>query len=703
VNEFYLEKGEMFKMAQFEKVQITEVVAEGFKGFKERTVLTLEEGKNTFIGENGHGKSSIGELIVWVLTGKNIQGKSKDLNIINKDCEMATGSINFIDENGENHEVERKLSSTTTLKFDQKRITQKHLEELISTEIFLLIFNPLYFLSLDMESSRNAIYSLIPGVEKEDVLAELNPQEKAFLEAEHFDIQGTNEYLKNRRKDLKEIDDAKKHVQGYMARLNEKIDIPASMTFDNKQIENVEKQLSHLNEKKPVLKNLSDVLMKKAELDKSLVYVKEKRFESETIKMELLNQKTLLEQQIKAEQVKEYKPLNTSKLETDIALLRNDYKSIATQHKTLTVEGQALDKKQIHFHEGDECPSCKQVITAKAVQVLNGELQKQVNEAKATIHQKQEGFEKTLAQLEQEGKSLLAEITKAKNEDELNRKKFEEEKKAMITKLQSELDKVLFKLNNLKKEEDTFVQEQKAKMNLLTKQIEALQLDKLEKENAQIQISFDEEVKKERMSLQTTLTSLRKEKDTVLQNETRRNALIKRAEDNAKELEKKKVELASYEKKEAHINNQISYMKIFNAQKISLMNRALSKHLNNISLKLEKTIQSTGEIKDCFEVLYMDKELKICSTSETIKAGLEISHMIRELSGLDYPVFVDNGESITSYEENAFQTIETKVVKDKKLSLLKNGKEVEIVAIPKAKVIIKSKKMDDEMVEEMVN
>ncbi|PLS19146.1 hypothetical protein CVD28_01690 [Bacillus sp. M6-12] len=690
-------------MAKFEKVQVTEVMAEGFKGFQEKTVMVLEEGKNTFIGDNGKGKSSVGELIVWILTGKNMIGKQKDLNIINKDSTTAVGSISFMDEDGETHEVERKLSSTTTLKFDHKRITQKQLEELISTDLFLLIFNPMYFLSLDMDSSRNAIYSLLPGVEKEDILAELNAQERAFLEGEHFELKDTNDYLKNRRKELKEIEDKKKHLQGYMAKLGEKIDIPAPLAFDDKKIEVVEKQLEALNQRKPELKNLSELLMKKSELDKLITEVKGTRFESEKVKLELLNQKSLLEQQIKTEMAKEYKPMDTSKLETDIAVLRNDYKSVATQHKVLEQEGQALDKKQIHFHEGDQCPSCKQTITAQAVSVLNGELKKQVNETKAVIHEKQEGFKKTLSDLEIEGKSLLAQITKAKNEDELHRKKFEEQKKANIASFQTQLDKVNFKLNNLNKEEERFVNEQKAKISVLQRQIDSLELNKLEKENAQIQKAFDEEVRKERATLQGTLSTLRKEKESVVKSETSRLALVKRAEENAKELEKKKVELANYDKKEVLINNQISYMKIFNAQKIVIMNRTLSTHLNHISLKLEKTVQSTGEIKDCFEVLYMDKELKICSTSETIKAGLEISHMIRELSGLDYPVFVDNGESITSYEDTASQTIETKVVKDKKLSILKNGKEKEVVAIPKAKIKITTVDNDEEIVEEMAN
>lgn len=676
-------------MSTFTKVQIVEVVAEGFKGFKERTALQLEEGKNTFIGDNGLGKSSIGELIVWVLTGKNIQGKQKDLNIINKDSDVAVGSIVFLDEAGEEHEIERKMNTATYLKFDGKKVSQKRLEELVATELFLLIFNPMYFLSLDKEGSRNTVFSLIPGVEKADVLAELNPKEKAFLEGEVFELDTTNEYLKNRRKDQKELEDLKKHAKGYMEKLEENVEIPAEQSFDDKRIKQVEKEIESVIQKKPVLKNLSAILLKKADIDKSIAYVKEKRFESEKVKLELLNKKGMLEQQIKTEQEKVYQPLNIAKMETDIAVLRNNYSGIHSQVKTLSLEAQELDKKQIHFHEGDECPSCKQLITKQTVNTLNGELQKQVNEAKGTIHKKQTDFQQTLEELEKEGKQLLASITKAKEEDAVNRNKFEASKKETVSKLQTELNKVAFQLDNLSKEEQKFIVEQNAKASVLQKQIDSLGLDKLEKENADTQKAFDEQVRKERATLQQQLQALRNEKDAVLQSQAKRESLMKQDKQNKEELSKKKIEVETMEKKEALIESQIAHMKIFNAQKSTMLNRFLEKHLNAVSIKLEKTVQSTGEIKDCFEILYEEKELKICSTSETIKAGIELSHMIRELSGLDYPVFVDNGESITSYDVSATQVIETQVVKDKKLSALKGGTEKEIIPTPKTKVTVK--------------
>ncbi|WCK57284.1 hypothetical protein PP175_29275 (plasmid) [Aneurinibacillus sp. Ricciae_BoGa-3] len=672
-------------MEGIKKIQISKLVAEGFKGFKERTELIFDAGKNTFIGDNGKGKSSIGDLIVWIITGKNIQGKQKDLNIINKDSDTAIGTLSFADENGESHEIERKMNGTTTIKFDGKRISQKQLEEQIPMEMFLLIFSPFYFLSMDAENSRKTIYSLLPGVKKEEVLKQLDAAERAFLEKETFDIQTTNEYLKNRRKELTDIEDKKKYLNGYMAKLQEQIVIPDELKFDDNKIIELEKQLEEVNSRKPVLKNLSDLLLKKSEFDKKIAEIRGERFESEKIKLELQKEKAVLEQKLAVVQAKEYKPADTAKLDTKLAVLRNDYKSVFGQQKELEQQIHALDSKQIHFHEGDQCPSCKQIITAQTVSVLNGELQKQVKEEKTVMLAKQAGRQKTLAELAEEGKALAEEITKAKEEDERNRKAFEEAKAKEVTSIQEALKEVVTKLTNLATLEEKFANEKQAKLKQVMAQVDALQIDKLEKENAQIQKSFDEQVGKLKASLQQSLSELRKEKETAIKIEARRTSLLKRVEDNKKELDMKKVELEGFEKQEAHINAQISHMKIFNAQKTAIVNSALSKYLTSISLKLEKSIQSTGEVKECFDILYEGKELKVCSTSENIKAGLEISHMISQLSSLDYPVFVDNGESITSYEEKASQTIETMVVKGKKLSFIKNGKETEIVPKPKTR------------------
>jgi hypothetical protein len=84
---------------------------------------------------------------------------------------------------------------------------------------------------------------------------------------------------------------------------------------------------------------------------------------------------------------------------------------------------------------------------------------------------------------------------------------------------------------------------------------------------------------------------------------------------------------------------------------------------------LEKVVKSTGEVKDCFEVLYDDKELMLLSNSERVRVGLEISNLINNKTGLKIPLFLDNAESITHYEKPDTQIVEAVVVRKRPLTV----------------------------------
>ena len=43
---------------------------------------------------------------------------------------------------------------------------------------------------------------------------------------------------------------------------------------------------------------------------------------------------------------------------------------------------------------------------------------------------------------------------------------------------------------------------------------------------------------------------------------------------------------------------------------------------------------------------YEDRPYICLSLSEKIKTGLEVSELLKKLTGINYPVFIDNGESV---------------------------------------------------------
>jgi len=101
----------------------------------------------------------------------------------------------------------------------------------------------------------------------------------------------------------------------------------------------------------------------------------------------------------------------------------------------------------------------------------------------------------------------------------------------------------------------------------------------------------------------------------------------------------------------------------------------------NVTIRFYEIIRSTGELKPCFKFLYRGRKYPALSLSEKVRAGLEITALLRSLLQLDYPVFIDNSESIEHYNGVTFpsQTFILKFVKGAELN-------VEIKNIQTAKV-----------------
>jgi hypothetical protein len=662
----------------FQKVQLVQAVAQGFRGFKKVFTFQFDAGKNEFVADNAEGKSSLGELIAWVLTGRSVEGKQKELNIVNENVDRAVGRVVFRDEFGNIHEVERRLSSSTTIKYNLEAISQKKLEELLPADLFLSIYNPIYFLSLDKDASRKTINSLIPTIVKDDVLAEMNSYERDLLEKESFDVYDTNEYLKNRRQDVTKIDEELKYLEGYMGKLQETIIVPEARSFDEAPMKAFQTKIEELNTQKAPLKSMEDVLKQRNEIQKVLSEVQHMPFPHLQLRQELLQEKAVLQQQIVTEQAKEYAPFNPAELQTKVEVLRNDYKHVLGLTKTIEQKVMELDSKHVHVKEGESCPYCKQSISKEAVTVLADELKKEVNKEKGKLSEEKQEKAKTLAELAEEGKQLTTLIVASKKEDDQKREAFEKAKAVTIAKIQARLKEIEQHLAKVVEEEKSFEDNKKIRMANLQKEIDALGLAQLEQENRKIEAEFNAKIQAEKAPLQAELARLQQEKEEVMKHEALRQTKLAEKEKQAQDIVKYKETSERYGKEKDELEMKINLMKNFNAKKIEIVNKTVSSHLKDVSISLQKTVPTTGEIKDCFDIMYQGRDLKICSTAETIKAGLELSHMISTLANKEYPVFVDNGESITKYDSQANQVIEVRVVEGKKLSKVKDGVETVI-------------------------
>lgn len=192
-------------------------------------------------------------------------------------------------------------------------------------------------------------------------------------------------------------------------------------------------------------------------------------------------------------------------------------------------------------------------------------------------------------------------------------------------------------------------------------------LELLEEENKKIQVeNLNKTVELE--TIKAIIRELEEEKQKVNANNATREKLLKLQEESKARVIKAKKDIEEAENKKNQIKMQIDAAKEFNSIKLRLQAENINKHLDKVSIQLQKIIKSTGEIKDDFKILYDGRDFNVLSNSERIRAGLEIANLIMNEIKIAFPIFIDNAESITVYKAPDTQIIEAKV---KEGSLLK--------------------------------
>ena len=195
------------------------------------------------------------------------------------------------------------------------------------------------------------------------------------------------------------------------------------------------------------------------------------------------------------------------------------------------------------------------------------------------------------------------------------------------------------------------------KISELQQHIQVNDISKLQAENEKY--TYDLQAEKSNIQQQIQdLNNKRREVEVFNQN---RQQLIEQNEKNAKAVEDAKAELSTFEPLRTKLNQDIERAKKFNATKLRMQGEYIGQFLDKVNIQFQKIVKSTGEVKDDFKLQYEDKDFNLLSTSERIKAGLEISNLLMNATGCIYPVFIDNAESITAIPQLETQTIVAKV------------------------------------------
>ena len=201
-------------MDKINDFRILELTVSGFKCFQEPRTFHFDYGVNFVLGDNGMGKSSIAEAIAFAFMGTGFFGEKTLDRLHNGEAKEVFVSVRLADESGEVHELTKtRKNNAIGITYDGYTIRQTDLYNLFGgKDLFLSMLNPLYFIETLGTEGRNLLEKFLPVVSHEAVLHELTEEVRESLKDEN--ILSPETYLKNRRAEIRELEEDVIYMQG---------------------------------------------------------------------------------------------------------------------------------------------------------------------------------------------------------------------------------------------------------------------------------------------------------------------------------------------------------------------------------------------------------------------------------------------------------------------------------------------------------
>lgn len=155
----------------------------GYKGLPDGFNAEFSEDKTYIIGENFRGKTTVGSLFNWCLTGTSLTGKEKE-QVANdtKKVSNVIVDITFVDNFGIEHRLIRDKGKEMHLTLDDKEIEQESLAQFYKNkDIFLVAYNPYYFWTLEPKEQKDLIRSILPTIEPTEAFEFLDDYDKKII------------------------------------------------------------------------------------------------------------------------------------------------------------------------------------------------------------------------------------------------------------------------------------------------------------------------------------------------------------------------------------------------------------------------------------------------------------------------------------------------------------------------------------------
>ena len=572
-------------MKKIEQFQITSLMLSGFKSYEEPTELVF--GNPTVItGGNGRGKSSIADAIAFAVTGCPFFGERGIDRLHNENNPDVAIRMCFVDETGTLHELNRtRRKNRMTITYDGYEIRQLDLADLFGErDVFLSIFNPLYFIEELGEDGKKLLERYLPTIPHETVLSQLSEPVREHLKNET--ILSPEGSLKRCREEIRGLEERITYLRGQK-------DLAASQGESHEQAE-------------------QELTLQADTLREEIAELEQRQFSGMDVSA---MQERLVELSGRYEEAARDERADTSKLREQLQLLREkiarregeQYQSKFTEAlaeasarvKDLGVRYQRESAAYKAFHAGMECPACHRSVTEQSLPEVQAALKKVLSELYAAGSEQRA----QLIELQEMDKKAADTFARFKEDD---------------------LGKWAAEAAEMEQRCASLVEQASAETECLRAEIQTLTAD-LEYGNLS-QAEYDRlgTCREELRQSEAKIAALQDMTAAQLPDFDRE---IAQANANIAEIKRKMADVIAYISKRAELT--FSQLK-----------------MNRVEISLYDVVKSTGEVKDTFKFQYGGRRYDRLSLSEKIRAGMEVSELMKRLTGRNYPVFVDNMESV---------------------------------------------------------
>ncbi len=584
----------MDKIGSFKIVDMT---VSGFKCFSEEQ--RFEFGDVTFVtGDNHVGKTSIADAIAFAFCGRLYSGSAAMDHLYSDGNKKLRVALHLIDTEGQSIDLVReRVNDKVTISINGYDQRQKDVDVIFGeSEVFLSIFNPTFFIEYLGNGGQTLLQKYLPLIEQETVLANMSQTQRALLEKES--LLSPETFIKNQREKIKDYKESIIAYDGQKSLLMQQDrEGKQDLAMLEQRAESLTVQIAGLRKKRAEGVNMealkqqyTDLLLRidEATADNKAENTHPDASRLPQLDLNIKRAAAALEEVIGKQYISKFTD-EIAKTQAELQMIRTEYRS-----------------KEAAFHNvraGVECPVCCRPITEDVLDSTRAGIE---GSMKAIT---QRGIEKNtqLAQLRELDQKAREVFDKWKADDT-------EKHRQRIAELQARRTEII----------SAPAADSDAGLAELIRQRKTLEES----------IDLGGLTAEEKISLDTLIADLAGVNSDV----EARKAILGRS---VPDIDGKTAELeALIKQKESLIAAALDYLSARNV----LTFRGLP--LRMVGFSLYDVLKGTGEVKNAFRFTYGGRDYRKLSHSEKIFAGMEVSELMKSLTGRNYPVFVDDSESV---------------------------------------------------------